>query len=180
VGFSLAKTAAIMGKKVLLVDCDLRKSKIHKLSQLNNLWGISSLISSDIDVNQVIQEMPGLNGLSVITAGPVPPDPARLLSSDKMSQMMNYFSENFDLVIYDTPPLSGLVDARLVAVNTDGVMLVVRIDKTDKSALKQLVDTLKASPINLLGVVVNGEKFRGLGYNYNYRYSSYYYTKSKR
>ncbi|MFN9615194.1 MAG: GumC family protein, partial [Dolichospermum sp.] len=180
VGFSLAKTAAIMGKKVLLVDCDLRKSKIHKLSQLNNLWGISSLISSDIDVNQVIQQMPGLNGLSVITAGPTPPDPARLLSSDKMSQMMNYFSENFDLVIYDTPPLSGLVDARLVAVHTDGVMLVVRIDKTDKSALKQLVDTLKASPINLLGVVVNGEKFRGLGYNYNYRYSSYYYTNSKR
>lgn len=178
VGFSLAKTAAIMGKKVLLVDCDLRKSKVHKLSQLNNLWGISSLISSDIDVNQVIQEMPGLNGLSVITAGPVPPDPARLLSSDKMSQMMEYFSENFDLVIYDSPPLSGLVDARLVAVHTDGVMLVVRIDKTDKSAVKQLIDTLKASPINLLGVVVNGEKFRGFGYNYNYRYSSYYYTKS--
>ncbi len=178
VGFSLAKTAAIMGKKVLLVDCDLRKPKVHKLSQLNNLWGISSLISSDIDVNQVIQEMPGLNGLSVITAGPLPPDPARLLSSDKMSQMMNYFSENFDLVIYDTPPLSGLVDARLVAVHTDGVMLVVRIDKTDKSALKQLVDTLKASPINLLGLVVNGDKFRELGYNYNYRYSSYYYTKS--
>ncbi len=178
VGFSLAKTAAIMGKKVLLVDCDLRKSRIHKLTQLNNIWGISSLISSDIDVNQVIQKMPGLNDLSVITAGPLPPDPARLLSSDKMSQMMDYFSENFDLVIYDSPPLSGLVDARLVAVNTDGVMLVVRIDKTDKSAMKQLIDTLKASPINLLGVVVNGEKFPGFGYNYNYRYSSYYYTRS--
>lgn len=180
VGFSLAKTAAIMGKKVLLVDCDLRKSKIHKLTQLNNLWGISSLISSDMDVNQVIQKMPGLNDLSVITAGSTPPDPARLLSSDKMSQMMEYFYENFDLVIYDTPPMSGLVDARLVAVHTDGVMLVVRIDKTDKSALKQLIDTLKASPINLLGVVVNGEKFRRFGYNYNYRYSSYYYTKSIR
>jgi len=180
VGFSVAKTAAIMGKKVLLVDCDLRKSKVHKLTQLNNLWGISSLISSDIDVNQVIQQMPGLNGLSVITAGPTPPDPARLLSSDKMSQMMDYFSENFDLVIYDTPPVSGLVDARLVAVHTDGVMLVVRIDKTDKSALKQLIDTLKASPINLLGLVVNGEKFQRFGYNYNYRYSSYYYTESKR
>lgn len=180
VGFSVAKTAAIMGKKVLLVDCDLRKSKVHKLTQLNNLWGISSLISSDIDVNQVIQQMPGLNGLSVITAGPTPPDPARLLSSDKMSQMMDYFSENFDLVIYDTPPVSGLVDARLVAVHTDGVMLVVRIDKTDKSALKQLIDTLKASPINLLGLVVNGEKFQRFGYNYNYRYSSYYYTESKK
>ena len=177
VAFSLAKTAAIMGKKVLLVDCDLRKPKVHKLSQLNNLWGISSLISSDIDVAQVIQKIPGLNDLSVITAGPVPPDPARLLSSDKMSQIMDYFTENFDLVIYDTPPLTGLVDARLVAVHTDGVMLVVRIDKTDKSVAKQLVDTLKASPINLLGLVVNGDKFRGVGYNYNYRYSSYYYPE---
>jgi capsular exopolysaccharide synthesis family protein len=179
VGFSLAKTAAIMGKKVLLVDCDLRKPKVHKLSTLNNLWGLSSLISSDTDVKQVIQEMPGLNGLSVVTAGPVPPDPERLLSSDKMIQMMDYFSDNFDLVIYDTPPLSGLVDARLVSVHTDGIMLVVRIDKTDKSVVKQVVDTLKGSPINLLGTVVNGEKFRGLGYNYNYRYSSYYYTKGR-
>ena len=179
VAFSLAKTAAIMGKKVLLVDCDLRKPKVNKLSQLNNLWGLSSLISSDIDVEQVIQKIPGLNDLSVITAGPVPPDPARLLSSDKMSQLMDYFTENFDLVIYDTPPLTGLVDARFVAVHTDGVMLVVRIDKTDKSVAKQLVDTLKASPINLLGLVVNGDKFRGLGYNYNYGYSSYYHTKSQ-
>ena len=177
VAFSLAKTAAIMGKKVLLVDCDLRKPKVHKLSQLNNLWGLSSLISSDIDVEQVIQKIPGLNDLSVITAGPVPPDPARLLSSDKMSQIMDYFTENFDLVIYDTPPLTGLVDARLVAVHTDGVMLVVRIDKTDKSVAKQLVNTLKASPINLLGLVVNGDKFRGLGYNYNSKYSSYYYPE---
>ncbi|MTJ22624.1 polysaccharide biosynthesis tyrosine autokinase [Dolichospermum sp. UHCC 0352] len=179
VAFSLAKTAAVMGKKVLLVDCDLRKPKVHKISKLNNLWGITSLISSDIDVEQVIQKVPGFNDLSVITAGPVPPDPARLLSSDKMSQLMDYFTEHFDLVIYDTPPLSGLVDARLVAVHTDGVMLVVRIDKTDKSIAKQLVHTLKASPINLLGLVVNGDKFRGLGYNYNYRYSSYYYTKSQ-
>ncbi|MDM3854109.1 MAG: polysaccharide biosynthesis tyrosine autokinase [Aphanizomenon gracile PMC649.10] len=179
VAFSLAKTAAIMGKKVLLVDCDLRKSKVHKLSKLNNHWGLSSLISSDIDVKQVIQEMPELKGLSVITAGLLPPDPARLLSSDKMIQLMDYFSDNFDLVIYDTPPLSGLVDARLVAINTDGVMLVIRIDKTDKSVVKQVVDTLKGSPINLLGTVVNGEKFRGLGYNYNYRYSSYYYTKGR-
>ncbi len=179
VAFSLAKTAAVMGKKVLLVDCDLRKSKVHKISKLNNLWGITSLISSDIDIEQVIQKVPGFDDLSVITAGPVPPDPARLLSSDKMSQLMDYFTENFDLVIYDSPPLSGLVDARLVAVHTDGVMLVVRIDKTDKSVAKQLVDTLKASPINLLGLVVNGDKFRGLGYNYNYRYSSYYYTKSQ-
>jgi capsular exopolysaccharide synthesis family protein len=172
VAFHLAQTAAAMGKKVLLVDCDLRKSEIHKLAQLNNLWGLSSLISSDMSVGQVIQEIPQLASLSVITAGPIPPDPTRLLSSDKMGQMMDYFSENFDLVIYDSPPLSALVDARLVAVHADGVILVARIDKTDKTVLKHVLETFKTSPVNLLGLVVNGEKFRGVAYNYNYNYTS--------
>lgn len=172
VAFHLAQTAAAMGKKVLLVDCDLRKSEIHKLAQLNNLWGLSSLISSDMSVGQVIQEIPQLASLSVITAGPIPPDPTRLLSSDKMGQMMDYFSENFDLVIYDSPPLSALVDARLVAVHADGVILVARIDKTDKTVLKHVLETFKTSPVNLLGLVVNGEKFRGVAYNYNYNYNS--------
>lgn len=179
VAFNLAKTAAALGKKVLLVDCDLRKPQVHKLSQLNNLWGLSSLISSDMDIKPVIQEMPQFHGLSVITAGPLPPDPARLLSSDKMSQLIEYFSHNFDLVICDSPPFGGLVDARLVSIKTDGVIIVARIDKTDKSALQQVVDNLKISPINVLGLVANGDKFQGSGYNYTSTYSSYYFRKQE-
>jgi succinoglycan biosynthesis transport protein ExoP len=170
IAFNLAKIATSMGKKVLLVDADLRRPCIHKLSELNNLWGLSNLISSSHDLDQVIRELPSIKNLSVITAGPIPPDPARLLSSDRMKQLMEYFRQNFDLVIYDSPPMLGLVDARLIAPNTDGVMLVVRMHKTDKSALTQIQDTLKTYPINLLGLVVNADKSQ-FG---QYKYNSYY------
>ncbi|MTJ07936.1 polysaccharide biosynthesis tyrosine autokinase [Anabaena sp. UHCC 0204] len=168
VAFNLAQIATSMGKRVLLVDADLRCSQVHTLSGLNNLWGLSNLISSNMDMEQVIQEMPAMKNLSVITAGPIPPDPARLLSSDKMKQLMDYFHHNFDLVIYDAPPMLGLVDVRLLAPYTDGLMLVVRIGKTDKSALTQVQDNFKVAPINLLGVVINGDKKKLQGYNYYY------------
>ena len=177
IAFNLAKIATAMGKKVLLVDSDLRRPQIHKLSELNNLWGLTNLISSSQDVDQVIREVPAIKNLSVITSGPIPPDPARLLSSDRMKQLMEYFRQNFDLVIYDSPPMLGLVDARLIAPNTDGVMLVVRMNKTDKSALAQVQDTLKTYPINLLGLVVNADKSQFGQYKYNSYYK--YFNRKK-
>jgi capsular exopolysaccharide synthesis family protein len=168
VAFQLAQIAAAMGKRVLLVDADLRRPQVHHLSDLNNLWGLSSLISSNIPVGQVIRQMPEMNNLSVVTSGPIPPDPARLLSSDKMKQLMAYFHRTFDLVIYDVPPIVGLVDARLLAPHTDGVILVVRLDKTDKSGLMQAQDSLRISPVNVLGIVANGDKTKYKGYKHYY------------
>lgn len=165
VAFQLAQIAATMGKRVLLVDADLRRPNIHNRANLNNLWGLSSLISTNIPVEQVIRQLPQMNNLSIITSGPTPPDPARLLSSAKMKQLMADFQKNFDLVIYDLPPIVGLVDVRLLAPVTDGVVLVVRLEKTDKSAFIQAQDSLKISPINILGVVVNGDKTKFSGYN---------------
>ncbi|MBD2570565.1 GumC family protein [Anabaena lutea] len=173
VSFHIAQIAAALGKRVLLVDADLRRPQVHKVSNLHNLSGLSNVISSNMAVEQVIQQIPSMDLLSVITAGPTPPDPARLLSSDKMKQLMEYFKKNFDLVIYDAPPMLGLVDARLLAPHTDGMVLVARIDKTDKSALIQLQDTLRTSPINVLGVVANGDNKKLSGYN------NYYYTNRK-
>jgi polysaccharide biosynthesis transport protein len=170
--FNLAKVATAMGKRVLLVDTDLRRPSIHKMLQLNNLWGLSNLISLNMNLEEVIKEVPTINNLSVITSGPIPPDPARLLSSAKMKQLMDHFAQNFDLVIYDCSPFLGLVDARLVAPNTDGVMLVVRMNKTDKSALSQVMDSIQTYPINLLGIVVNADKSPA-GYYKKYNYSYY-------
>jgi polysaccharide biosynthesis transport protein len=169
VSFQLAQTAAAMGKRVLLVDADLRRPQVHKLCDLNNLWGLSSLISTNIPAGQVIRQMPDMNNLSVVTSGPIPPDPARLLSSEKMKQLMGYFQRTFDLVIYDVPPIVGLVDARMLAPYTDGVILVVRLDKTDKSGLMQAQDSLKISPVNVLGIVANGDKTKYKGYKHYYR-----------
>jgi capsular exopolysaccharide synthesis family protein len=167
----LAKIAATMGKRVLLVDTDLRRPQIHKLLELNNLWGITNLISLNMDTEQVIQEIPTINNLSVVTSGPIPPDPGRLLSSEKMRQLMEDFRQSFDLVIYDSPPILGLVDVRLIAPHTDGLVLVARMNQTDKSALSQVQDSLKTYPINVLGLVVNGDKSQSGRYYVHYQYS---------
>ena len=90
---------------------------------------------------------------------------------------MDYFRQNFDLVIYDCPPILGLVDARLIAPNTDGVILVVRMNKTDKSALAQVQDSMKIYPINLLGLVVNADKSPAGYYKYNYSYYKYFHPE---
>ncbi|MFM7364302.1 MAG: GumC family protein [Cuspidothrix sp.] len=171
IAYNLAKIASTMGKRVLLVDTDLRRPQIHKFLELNNLWGLSNLISSNMDAKQVIQEIPTINNLSVITSGPIPPDPGRLLSSEKMRQLMEYFHQSFDLVIYDSPPILGLVDARLIASHTNGLILVVRMNETDKSALLQVQDSLRTYPINVLGLVINADKSQGGKYYTYYRYS---------
>ncbi|WP_208346148.1 polysaccharide biosynthesis tyrosine autokinase, partial [Aetokthonos hydrillicola] len=169
VALNLAQTASAMGQRVLLVDADLRRPKVHNLLELNNLWGLSSLISGNTPVDAVIQQMSNMSGLSVITSGPIPPDPTKLLSSQKMRQLMADFHKTYDLVIYDTPPLVGLADPSILASNTDGIMLVARINKTDRSALGQAIDSLRMTRSNVLGMVINWHKSDSFGH-YNYYY----------
>ena len=158
IAFHLAQTACAMGRRVLLVDADMRRPKIHSLCNLNNLWGLSNLISGNMPLETVIRELPSMDGLSVITAGPNPPDPIKLLSSQKMKQIMEAFHSAFDLVIYDTPPLVGLADANLLAPYTNGIVLAARIHQTDRSVMMQAIDSLKMARTNVLGMVINGDK----------------------
>ncbi|MBE9209033.1 polysaccharide biosynthesis tyrosine autokinase [Nostoc sp. LEGE 06077] len=158
VAFNLAQIATAMGQRVLLVDGDLRRPTIHTLSNLSNLWGLSNLISTNLPVGEAIQEIPTLSQLSVITSGPVPPDATKLLSSEKMKRLMTEFHNSFDLVIYDVPPLVGLADVSLLAPHTDGILIVVKIGKTQSLVLNRAVDNLKLSRLNILGIVGNGEK----------------------
>ncbi|MBD2493019.1 polysaccharide biosynthesis tyrosine autokinase [Nostoc sp. FACHB-280] len=158
VAFNLAQIATAMGQRVLLVDADLRRPTIHSLSNLNNMWGLSNLISTNLPVGEAIQEIPTLSQLSVITSGPIPPDATKLLSSEKMKRLMSEFHNSFDLVIYDVPPLVGLADVSLLAPNTDGILMVVKIGKTQSSVLNRAIENLKLSRLNILGIVGNGDK----------------------
>lgn len=158
VAFHLAQIATAMGQRVLLVDADFRQPVIHSLSNLNNQWGLSNLISTNLPLGEVIRPFPSMSQLSVITAGPIPPDPTKLLSSQKMKRLMEEFHNTFDLVIYDTPPLVGLADASLLASYTDGIVLLVRINTTDSFVLKRALDSLTISRVNVLGVVANGQR----------------------
>jgi polysaccharide biosynthesis transport protein len=166
VAYHLAEIAATMGQRVLLVDADMRRPQIHNRIGLNNLWGLSSLISTNIEVDQVIQQAPSASNLSIVTSGPLAPDPAKLLSSEKMKKIMTNFYNDFDLVIYDAPPLLGLADATLLAAQTDGLIFLARLHKTNRSAVKEALSRLKGSQINILGVLVNAAK-NTLG---NYKY----------
>jgi len=179
IAFNLAHAAAIMGRRVLLVDADLRRPAIHRMTDLPNAWGLSNLISTDsLDLHEVMQRSPAEDNLYVLTAGQVPPDPTRLLSSQKMRNLIAQLQTSFDLVIFDTPPLAGLADAKLLAVHTGGIVMVVGLGQTDRSVLKQVLDGLKQSHTSVLGVVANGVK-RYTTNSYGYYYQRYYGSRSE-
>jgi len=154
----LAKAAAALGKRVLLVDADLRRPSLHDKLELTNALGLCNLISTNLSFDQVIQKSPLEPNLSILTSGQIPPDPSRMLASQKMQNLMDLFLEKYDLVIYDTPPLLGIVDAKLIAARTDGLIIVVGLDKTKASTLNQAMELLNSSPITVFGVIANGAK----------------------
>lgn len=170
VALYLARAAAAMGQRVLLVDADLRRPQIHARLGLPNMRGLSNAITTDIDPNEVILRSPFDDHLFVLTAGQIPPDPIKLLSSRKMQNLIEQFQTAFDLTIYDTPPTLGLADGSILGVRADGVLLVVGMGKTGRSELNQTLDNLKLSYVPVLGLIANGVKGLSTGADYYYRY----------
>jgi capsular exopolysaccharide synthesis family protein len=158
VAANLAQTAAAMGQQVLLVDTDLRHPRIHNQTGVMNAYGLTDIIATDMDLGNAIQRSPLEDNLFVLTAGPVPPDPIRLLASRKMQDLMEKLQETFDLVIYDALPLLEFADANLLAAHTSGVVLITGLGKLKRSDLEQALEKLRVSGIPVLGTVVNGAK----------------------
>lgn len=156
VAMYLAEIAAAVGQRVLVVDADLRCPQLHTRFNLPNVRGLSDAIATEVSLNDVIQRSPFDSNLFVLTAGQSVKDPIKLLSSDKMQYLMEQFQARFDLVIYDTPPLVGLADGNLIAAYTDGMILVVGLDKTDRAMLGKAIDGLKIAGACILGMVANG------------------------
>ncbi|EKV00153.1 capsular exopolysaccharide biosynthesis protein [Leptolyngbya sp. PCC 7375] len=169
----LAQTAATMGKRVLLVDADLRRPTVHHRLGLSNKTGLSDLLSGNVTRGSGILQkaMPFLD-FYAITAGTAPPDPVKLLASKRMRLLMNQLEKQFDLVVYDTPPLVGLADATLIAANTDGLILVSRLNGCDRNILQHAMDNISFTKIPVLGLVANGVSSKGNGYKY-YSYGDY-------
>jgi polysaccharide biosynthesis transport protein len=154
----VAQAAAALGQRVLLVDTDLRLPKLHGRLGLTNDIGLTHLISLDLEVDQAIQQSLIEPNLFVLTAGQVPPDPTKLLSSQKMQNLMEQFRAQYDLVIYDTPPLQELADTKLIASKTDGIVMIVGLSKTKSSIFLKVLAGIKPFPVAVLGVVANGSK----------------------
>ncbi|MEL7333707.1 MAG: polysaccharide biosynthesis tyrosine autokinase, partial [Cyanobacteria bacterium J06560_2] len=167
---SLAQVATAMGQRVLVVDVDLRKPQVHERLGVSNALGLSNLIADDLPLKAAIQQVDPSGQLFVLTSGKVPPDPTKLLASQKMHHLMGTFERCFDLVIYDAPPTTGLADVSLIGQRTDGLVLVTRMGKTDRTVLTQTIETLSLAQIPTLGIVANGVSPEGLG---GYRYYGY-------
>ncbi|MEG3438753.1 polysaccharide biosynthesis tyrosine autokinase [Pannus brasiliensis CCIBt3594] len=174
VAVNLAKAAAAMGQRVLLVEADLRRPQVHVRLNLDNDYGLSNVIATGLDWREAIKTLPGYETLSIVTAGEIPPDPTRLLSSRKMQDLMTEWQndDSFDLVIYDLPPISSFADARILAALTAGIILVAKIGKTDRFAVRNLIEELKLSQITVLGAIANNVSRKNHGYGYYGYYKS--------
>ncbi|RAM52333.1 MAG: capsular biosynthesis protein [Hapalosiphonaceae cyanobacterium JJU2] len=159
----LAMSAARLHKRVLLIDANLRSPNLHKQLNLPNEQGLSTLLVSESTLpNQISIPSAGSSYIDILTAGPAPADPANLLSSPRMEELMAAFEENYDLVIVDAPPVLGLVDALLTASACRSVIMVASIGRVTRTQLAQA--TAMLSRLNLIGVVANGVSDSGSTY----------------
>jgi capsular exopolysaccharide synthesis family protein len=170
----LAWAAVTMGRKVLIIDTDMRRPQSHLWFGVQNLRGLSTAITADVAVRQLIQESPQDPNLHVLAAGPMPPAPGRLLASKKMQLIVQELTQDYDLIICDAPPIQGFADAKLTAACTDGLLLVVGLGKTNRHNFAQIRQDLEnSSPAPILGLIANGTKRDSVNH-YQHYYNRYY------
>jgi len=165
----LGQAAAAMGRRVLLIDTDLRRPSLHKKIGMKNTKGLTDYIAApELSIDDVVQPVPLDENLSIITAGSLPPDPTKVLSCRRMEEFIGQVNQQFDLVIYDTPPLLGFADAFLTGVHTNGFLMVVGLGKVKRTVFQQALEDLKVSMIPVLGLVANGAKAEQMTSSYSY------------
>ena len=173
----LAKSISDLGYKVLLVDCDLRKSQIHQRLGINNLKGFADLFFDDnYKWSDAVRSVKNHKNFGVITAGSKIIDPLRLLSSEKLKKIISDItnSEKYDYVIYDAPPTYSFPDGSYIAKNLDGLILMITFNQVSKDIPKKVIEQLNLSGIDILGVATNSLKHRPEDDEMNSYYSEYY------
>lgn len=165
---NLAVVLTQADKNTLIIDGDLRKPAMHRVFGVRNFAGVVNVLAGEHDLREVWHEP--LTGLKVVTAGPVPPNPADLLGSRRFAQLVGQVREEFDYVLIDTPPIELVSDPAILATQTDGVLLVVDAQKTRKGAVRQAMRNLEAVGAKVLGTVMNNVKDSRGGYYYGQAY----------
>jgi capsular exopolysaccharide synthesis family protein len=162
---NLAVTFAQQGKKVLLVDADLRRPTIHHIFNQANTYGFTNVLTRQMSLESAV-DLVGITNLSVLTSGPIPPNPAELLSSKSMEQFFVHANDQFDVVLFDTPPVVAVTDAQILANKCDGTILVVYSGKTERELAVKANELLQSAKGKLLGVVLNHKVMKDSNYYY--------------
>jgi succinoglycan biosynthesis transport protein ExoP len=168
---NLSVTLAQSGKTVLVVDADLRRPRQHRLFKVKNTFGLTTYLTDSVPVKEVVKptEIPNL---FLINAGPIPPNPAELLGSEKMTKFIKMMAEECDYMVFDLPPMLEISDALVLGAKVDGMVLVVWGDKTSREALKKAREKLDLLKVRTLGVIINNVTVPHHG---AYYYKDYYH-----
>lgn len=184
---NLAITFAQLGAKVILLDCDMRKARVHRYLQLHRTDGISNLLCGFTDFDKAVKRNVREN-LDVITAGEIPPNPAELLETEELGNLLEKLKGEYDYIFIDSPPVNIVVDAVIIAKQCTGVIMVVRENETTFDMLDTAMEAIKKSNTKIIGAIALGgegktKKYgyikkgrygyrygRRYGYQYNYRY----------
>ena len=171
---ALAKSLANIGLNVLLIDGDLRNASIHKRLFCSNELGLSNYLTGSKMPEEVVQGT-DTEGLVVMASGPLPPNPAELLSGPKFLSLLSLGSESFDIVLIDGPPVMGLADSPLLASVAQATLLVVAANETRRSILRVALKRLQFSRANVIGALLSKFDSSQIGYGYGYGYGEYEY-----
>lgn len=168
----------------IIIDADLRKPKQHHSFEVDNRTGLSTYLSGNMSLesqgtNGSLIKQTSVKGLSMIPAGPTPPNPAKLLFSSRMKELLDYMHARYSFVIIDAPPIMGMPDSVLLSRLVDGAILVVKAGETPKTALLSAKQIFRDINTNLLGVVLNGVRREDIKYGYYSHYFSSYFTEGK-
>ncbi len=183
---NLAITFAQTGAKVILVDCDLRKSRMHRYLGIKRNIGVSNVLCGFAELEKAIVKQVREN-LDVLTSGEIPPNPAELLEANEFDALLDNLREMYDYIFVDTPPVTLVTDGVIVSKKSEGIVVVVRENQTTFDMLDETMNTLKLSGTMIIGVIINGVEFRRKGklgkyaglhrYKYKYKYKyDYSYT----
>lgn len=168
---NLGVVMAQQGKSVLLIDGDMRKPTMHYTFRLRNTQGLTTLLTKRTTFEETVQKTE-VENLSVLTSGPIPPNPAELLSSVTMASFIKHALTLFDVVIVDTPPVLAVTDAQILANLCDGTVLVIRSGVTEKDAAIKAKVLLSKAKAKMLGVVLNGKPVSKSDSHYYYYYGN--------
>ena len=174
---NLAISFAQLGKKVLILDGDLRKPRIHKIFNLKNTTGLSSYLAGRVQIQDISQKT-HINNIFVIPSGPLPPNPVELLDSKVMSDLLVKLQTGVDYIFIDSPPLIGIVDPIILGKHSDGMIIVNWAGNTKTDLAQKAKEEIDKFGINILGIVLNKLDFKknettyqyAYNYNYSYRY----------
>lgn len=170
--FMLAQT----GAEVLIIDCDLRRPRLHTQFEVTNNKGLTTWLSGERDLDNLLQVFPKTPNLKILTSGPVPPNPAELLGSEEMRRLLGQLSERFAHIIIDSPPAISFTDASILSTMVDGVMLVVHGGRSSRAVVRRAKQQLLDVGAHIFGVVLNNVKLEQQDYYYSGYYSSNYYS----